>query len=80
MKYLEKYKYIFGKPNEGVHSHRFLDTAIVDYLLTILGAMIITYLSGIPLVLTTIVIFVLGIVLHILFGVPTNTTRYLGIN
>ena len=61
MKYLEKYKYIFGKPKEGAHQYRFLDTATVDYLLTIIGAMIITYFSGIPLVLTTIVIFILGI-------------------
>lgn len=26
-----EYSDIFGKPNEGVHSYRFLDTAIVDY-------------------------------------------------
>tara|TARA_B100001248_G_C27382194_1_gene457613 strand:- start:1554 stop:1838 length:285 start_codon:yes stop_codon:yes gene_type:complete len=80
MKYLEKYKYIFGKPKKGAHQYRFLDTAIVDYLLTIIGAIIITYFSGIPLVLTTIFLFILGIVLHILFGLPTNTTRYLGIH
>ena len=80
MDYLHKYKDIFGKPKQGAHQYRFLGTAIVDYILTIIGAMIITYFSGIPLVLTTIVLFILGIVLHILFGVPTVTTKYLGIH
>lgn len=75
---LKKYKDIFGKPGEGIHQYRFLGTAISDYLLTILVAVIITYFTKIPLVLTTIFAFVLGIVLHVIFGVSTNTTRYLG--
>ena len=75
---LKKYKDIFGKPGEGIHKYRFLGTAISDYLLTILTAVIITYFTKIPLVLTTILVFVLGIVLHVIFGVETNTTRYLG--
>ena len=33
---LKQYKDIFGKPNEGVHSYRLFDVAIVDLLLTIL--------------------------------------------
>jgi len=80
MDYLHKYKDIFGKPKQGAHQYRFLGTAVVDYIFTIIGAVIITYFSGIPLVLTTIVLFILGIVLHVLFGVPTNTTKYLGIH
>ena len=75
---LKKYKDIFGKPGEGIHKYRFLGTAISDYLLTILAAVIITYFTKIPLVLTTIFAFVLGIVFHVIFGVETNTTRYLG--
>ena len=31
-----KYKDIFGKPNEGPHSYRFLNIAIVDTVLTII--------------------------------------------
>ena len=27
----QKYKSSLGEPNKGVHSYRFLDTAIVDY-------------------------------------------------
>ena len=75
---LKRYKDIFGKPNEGIHSYRFMGTAIVDYVDTILLTVIFTYLTNIPLVLSTIIVFVLGIVLHILFGVSTNSTKYLG--
>ena len=78
MECLKKYKDIFGKPNEGVHSYRFMGTAIVDYIVTIIISVIFAYVTDIPLVLSTIIVFVLGIILHILFGVPTNTTRYLG--
>ena len=77
---LKKFQYILGIPKKGAHSHRFLDAAIVDYILTIILAIILTLLTKIPLVLTTIFSFILGIILHVLFGVPTNTTNYLGIN
>ena len=76
---LKKYKDIFGKPSESIHQYRFLGTAITDYLVTILIAVIITYFTKIPLVLTTIFAFLLGIVLHVIFVVETNTIRYLGI-
>ena len=75
-----QYKDIFGKVGTGPHQYRFLNTALVDYALTILGAILITYLTDIPLVLTTIGLFILGILLHYLFGVETNTLKYLGIN
>ena len=74
-----KYKSVFGFPAQGVHKYRFLDTAIVDYILTIVASCITTYFSKIPLVLTTIMWLILGIVFHILFGVETNTLKYLGI-
>jgi hypothetical protein len=73
-----KYKDILGIPGKGVHSYRFMDTAVVDYLGTILLAVILTKYTKIPLVLSTILMFILGIVLHVLFCVPTGATRYLG--
>jgi hypothetical protein len=72
------YKNLFGAPNTGPHSYRFLDTAMFDYILTILLAMFITFISHVPLELTTIGVFIMGIILHILFGVNTYTTRFLG--
>ena len=73
------YKDILGVPGQGVHSYRFLDTAIVDYVLTIILAAAVTKFTGMPFVISTILMFVLGIVLHAVFCVPTNATKYLGI-
>ena len=71
------YKYLVGFPGKGVHSYRFLDTAIVDYIFSILLAMIITKLTKIPLVLTTIGVLVLGIILHFAFCMKTGTEMWL---
>jgi len=76
---LKKYKDVFGKIGQGVHKYRLLDTALVDYLLTIVLAVVLGAVSGVPIVLTTIFSFVLAIVMHVLFGVETNTVKYLGI-
>tara|TARA_B100000745_G_C19899461_1_gene301259 strand:+ start:78 stop:335 length:258 start_codon:yes stop_codon:yes gene_type:complete len=70
---------IFGKPNTGIHKIKLGDTSIIDYFGTILGAMIISYYSEIPLVITTIVILIIGILFHLLFGVNTSSLKYLGI-
>ena len=75
-----KYGEIFGKQNEGVHSLRFLDVAAIDYFLSILGAIVISFFTKIPLVLTTIIVLVLGILLHMLFGVNTSAVKFLGLN
>ena len=75
-----KWKHVFGIPKQGVHELRFLNTAVIDLLMTLFLASVITYLTDIPLVLTIIGSLVFAVVLHILFGVPTNTTKYLGFN
>ena len=75
-----KYKDILGVIGTGVHKYKFLNTAIFDYTITIIAACITTYFSNIPLVLTTIAWFTMGIILHILFGVETSTLTYLGIS
>lgn len=74
-----QHKDIFGKSNEGVHKYRLLDTPIVDYVMTIVLAALITKITGIPWVVTTIVAFILSITLHILFGVETTVTNYFDI-
>ncbi len=76
---LVKFNKIFGSPGKGVHSFQIMNTAMVDYILTILGAFLMTYLTNIPLVLTTIGLFILGIIMHILFGIPTDAVKYLGL-
>ena len=74
------YKDVFGRVGTGLHKHRLVNTAIVDYMFTILGAMGVTALTGIPLSLTTIVALVLGVVAHFLFGVDTPDIKYLGLS
>ena len=74
-----KYKDMFGVPGTGFHSVRFLDVALGDYIATILLAMILSYVTKYPLVLTTIFMFVLGLLLHVLFCVPTSATKFLGL-
>lgn len=76
----KKFKNIFGVPKTGVHSYRILDCAVIDYLLTILLALFTTLITKVPLVLTTILMFIIGIISHVLFGVETNTTNFLNIN
>lgn len=73
----KKYSDIFGSPRTGVHSYRFLDTALVDYIGTILLAILFTKITKVPLVLSTILMFILGILFHVLFGVNTNVVKYL---
>ena len=74
---LSKYKNIFGPPGKGVHQYKFKGTAIVDYLVTILLAFLITYYTDIPLVITTIGILILGILFHYLFGIRSQAIQYL---
>jgi hypothetical protein len=74
---LSKYKNIFGAPGTGVHKYKFKGTAIVDYFLTIAGAFIITYFTDIPLVITTIGLFLIGILLHYLLGLETQVINFI---
>ncbi len=73
----KKYKNIFGIPGEGIHRYRFLNTAIVDFIGAIILACLITYVSDIPLVLTTKGVLELGLLLHVLFGVETSSIKYI---
>ena len=75
---LSQYKNIFGEPGKGLHQYKFKGTAVIDYLLTILGAFIVTYFTDIPLVITTIGLLILGILFHSLFGIRSQALQYLG--
>lgn len=73
-----EYKDIFGVAGQGVHSTRLLDVALFDYLGTIMLAVIVSKFTKLPLVLSTILMFVLGLVLHWVFCVPTSALKFLG--
>ena len=72
-----KYKSMFGVPNKGIHSYRFLGVAIIDVIETILGALIISYIFKYSFLYTTITLFILGIILHRLFCVRTTVDKLL---
>ena len=72
-----KYRNSLGIPNQGIHSYRLLGVAIADVILTILGAILISYFFKTPLIYTTIFLFLLGIILHRLFCVRTTVDKLL---
>jgi hypothetical protein len=65
------YANIFGKPNTGVHSIRLFGLAVVDTVLTIIGAFIIAKVYKINFWYTLLSFFVLGEILHYVFGTKT---------
>jgi hypothetical protein len=71
------YKYIFGEPNKGVHSHRIFDLAIVDILGTIVVAYGISQYFNKDFKEILLVLFLLGIILHRLFCVRTTVDKFL---
>jgi hypothetical protein len=73
------YKYALGIPEQGVHATRFLGLALNDTLMTIIGSALISFFTGYSFLLTFLFIFVLGEVLHVLFGTQTAFLTMLGI-
>ena len=67
-----KYNDIFGKPNKGVHSLRLFDFAIVDIIMTFIGAYIISQYTKKDVRLIFILLFIYGQILHALFCVETK--------
>ena len=72
-----KYKDIFGKPSEGAHQYRLFDFAIVDVIMTIIGALIISKIFKIKFYKTLIALFLIGIISHRLFCVRTTVDKLL---
>jgi len=72
-----KYKNIFGEVEKGVHSYRIFNIAIVDVLLTILAAFIISYYTNYNFGLILLFLFILGIIMHRIFCVRTTIDKIL---
>ena len=72
-----KYKNALGIPNKGVHQYRIFNIAIFDVLLTIILSLIISYIFNINFLLTLIILFLLGIILHRIFCVRTTIDKLL---
>jgi hypothetical protein len=71
------YKYILGKPKEGVRTYRIFDISLIDVICTIIGGYFISnyYQTDIKVVL--FVLFLLGIIVHRLFCVETTIDKLL---
>lgn len=75
-----KYKDIFGKPGEGVHAYRLFDIAIVDVVFTVIAAYAISRWLRASFLWTLLVLFVIGELFHVVFGVQTTIVRILSNN
>jgi hypothetical protein len=67
-----EYKDILGVPREGIHALRLYDFAVMDFLMTFIGACIIAYFFNMNVVFVFLYLFILGEYLHILFCVDTK--------
>ena len=72
-----QFKNILGVPDKGVHSIRFMNIAIIDVLMTIFAAIILSYIFNESFICICPVLFILGIVLHRIFCVDTTVNKFL---
>ena len=73
------YSEILGKVGEGVHSYRVFDVAIIDVVMTMIGAYFLqkTFLKKYEYYEVLLGLFLLGIILHRLFCVRTTIDKLL---
>jgi len=69
-----QYKDSLGIPGEGIHTH-VLGIAIIDLILTICFAYLLSNIYSISLFITLISLLLLGIILHKLFCVDTTINK-----
>jgi len=71
---------LFGQVGKGFHSTRIFGFALYDTLGTIAIAILITYFTGLAFWKSLVGIFVLGEVLHYIFGTPTAFIKTIGLS
>ena len=72
-----QYSNIFGEPGKGVHKYRVCNIAVVDVLLTIVGAYLINLYVETGFWKVLLCLFLLGIILHKVFCVRTTVNKFL---
>jgi hypothetical protein len=72
------FKFALGVPGEGVHAPRLFGLAIVDIIATVLVAGLTAWLTKSNYILNLIFWFVLGEILHFMFGTPTAFLKMIG--
>jgi hypothetical protein len=71
------YKFILGKPTEGVRSYRIFNISTIDVICTIIGGYFISKYLNIDIKEVLIVLFLLGIIVHRIFCVETTIDKLL---
>jgi hypothetical protein len=71
------YKNALGIPGQGIHSYRIFNIAIMDVIMTIIGAYIFSLIFRTSFLYTLIGLFIFGIILHQLFCVRTTIDKLL---
>ena len=72
-----EYRDILGRPGEGVHSIRFMNIAVVDVVLTLMAAVWLSKIFKLKSGWATVLMFLLGIIMHRVFCVETTVDRWL---
>jgi len=72
-----KYRNALGVPGKGAHSIRLGGVAIVDVVMTLVGAYVIAHYARASFAWTAAWLFLLGIILHRLFCVRTTVDKLL---
>jgi hypothetical protein len=72
-----KYKDLLGKPGTGFHSFRIYGIAVGDVVVVLICCIIISYIFNYSLLITTLGVFLLGVIVHRLFCVRTTVDKLL---
>jgi hypothetical protein len=72
-----KYRNALGVPGKGAHSIRLGGLAVVDVIMTLVGAYVIAHFARASFAWTAAGFFLLGIILHRLFCVHTTIDKLL---
>ena len=73
-----QYKNVLGEPGKGIHSYRIYNIAILDVIGTIIGAYILyLFFPKYNYFFILLCLFLLGIILHRIFCVPTTIDKFI---
>lgn len=68
-------KNTFGQPNEGLHSIRLFDIAVVDLLLTFVFSYVVAMIIDTDVLTVFIALLFIGTLLHLYLGVDTTIAK-----
>lgn len=74
-----EYSELIGKVGEGIHSYRLFNIAILDVIITMIGAYFLQQklVSNYSYLQVLIVVFIMGIISHRIFCVRTTVDKML---